>query len=153
MTAKTENLLSLLDRMKARGVPITGVGCQMHVLSDWPNKSTIENALREVADQCLKVNITELDVRVNNPYNSSGPVYTSLTPEAADKQKDQYRQIVLAYLRAVPPELRAGISVWGVWDADSWVNIPEQPDWHLLFDDNFQPKPALQGFVDGLSVR
>jgi endo-1,4-beta-xylanase len=149
--SKTDNLLSLIDGMKARGVPITGVGFQMHVLTDWPSTSTIESVMRAVADRGLKVKITELDVRVNNPYNSSAPVYTSLTPEAAEKQKERYRQIVAAYLRAVPAELRAGISVWGVWDADSWLNTPEQPDWPLLFDGDFQPKPALQGFADGLT--
>jgi GH35 family endo-1,4-beta-xylanase len=148
--AKTENMLALVDGLLARDVPITGVGFQMHILSDWPSASVIESVLRAVADRGLKVKITELDVRVNNAYDSEAPVYASLTKEAAEMQKERYRQIVAAYLRAVPPELRAGITVWGVWDADSWLNTPEQPDWPLLFDDNFQAKPALQGFAEGL---
>jgi endo-1,4-beta-xylanase len=149
--AKTKNLLSLVDGMKARGVPITGVGFQMHVLTDWPSTSTIESAMKAVASRGLKVKISELDVRVNNPYNNAAPVYKSLTAEAAARQKERYRQIVAAYLRAVPPAQRAGITVWGVWDANSWLNTPEHPDWPLLFDDNFQAKPALQGFADGLT--
>jgi endo-1,4-beta-xylanase len=148
---KTDNMLSLIDGMKARNVPITGVGFQMHVLAEWPSVSTIENVMRSVADRGLKVKITELDVRVNNPYNSSATVYTSLTDEAAEIQKKRYREIVAAYLRAVPENQRAGISVWGVWDADSWLNTEANPDWPLLFDDDFQPKPALQGFADGLT--
>jgi endo-1,4-beta-xylanase len=148
---KTDNMLSLVDGLIARDVPITGVGFQMHVLLDWPDVSVIEQAMRNVADRGLKVKITELDVRVNNPYNSSAPVYTSLTDEAASRQKERYNEIVAAYLRAVPPSLRAGITVWGVWDADSWLNTADNPDWPLLFDDDFQPKPALQGFVDGLT--
>jgi endo-1,4-beta-xylanase len=151
--AKTNNMLSLVDGLKARNVPISGVGFQMHVLSDWPNTSTIEAAMKAVADRGLKVKISELDVRVNNPYNSSATVYTSLTAEAANKQKERYRQIVAAYLRAVPPAQRAGITVWGVWDANSWLNTPQNPDWPLLFDDNFKAKPALQGFADGLAGR
>lgn len=147
---KTKNMLSLVDRLKSRGVPITGVGFQMHVLTNWPSVSVIEKAMKDVADRGLKVKITELDVRVNNQYDSSAPVYKSLTSEAAEKQKKRYREIVEAYLRAVPPTQRAGITVWGVWDADSWLNTPEHPDWPLLFDVNFQPKPALQGFADGL---
>ncbi len=149
--AKTTNLLSLIDGLKARNVPISGVGFQMHVMSDWPNISTIEAAMKAVADRGLKVKISELDVRVNNPYNPSATVYASLTAEAAAKQKERYRQIVAAYLRAVPPALRAGITVWGVWDTNSWLNTAQNPDWPLLFDDNFQAKPALQGFVDGLT--
>jgi endo-1,4-beta-xylanase len=148
---KTDNMLSLVDGLMARDVPITGVGFQMHVLLDWPDVSVIEQAMVNVADRGLKVKITELDVRVNNPYNSSATVYTSLTDEAAARQKERYYQIVAAYLRAVPASLRAGITVWGVWDADSWLNTADSPDWPLLFDDNFQAKPALQGFADGLT--
>jgi endo-1,4-beta-xylanase len=148
---KTDNMLSLVDGLLARDVPITGVGFQMHVLIDWPDVSVIEQAMRNVANRGLKVKITELDVRVNNPYNSSAPVYTSLTDEAASRQEQRYYEIVAAYLRAVPESLRAGITVWGVWDADSWLNTADSPDWPLLFDDNFQAKPALQGFADGLT--
>jgi len=148
---KTTNLLALVDGMKTRGVPITGVGFQMHVLLDWPSASTIEAAMKAVADRGLKVKISELDVRVNNKYNSSAPVYTSLTPAAAALQKERYRQIVAAYVKVVPPAQRAGITVWGIWDADSWLNTASEPDWPLLFDINFLPKPALQGFANGLT--
>ncbi len=147
---KTTNLLAMIDGMKARNIPITGVGFQMHVLLDWPTTSTIESTMRAVASRGLKVKITELDVRVNNIYNASAPKYTSLTAEAAALQKQRYSAIVAAYLRAVPAAQRGGITVWGVWDTDSWLNTPTEPDWPLLFDANFQAKPALQGFVDAL---
>ena len=86
----------------------------------------------------------------NNPYNSSAPVYNSLTTEAAARQKQRYHDIVAACFRAVPPSQRAGITVWGVWDTDSWLNTSSNPDWPLLFDGDFRPKPALQGFADAL---
>lgn len=147
--AKTTRLLALVDGMKTRGVPIDGVGFQMHVLPDWPSIANIEASFRAVAQRGLKVKITELDVRVNNKYNSSAPVYTSLTPAAAAAQSERYRQIVAAYLRAVPAAQRGGITVWGMWDAQSW--FAKDPDWPLLFDNSFQPKPALQGFANGLT--
>ncbi len=77
------------------------------------------------------------------------PVYTSLTAAAAAAQSERYRQIVAAYLRAVPTAQRGGITVWGMWDAQSW--FAQDPDWPLLFDNNFQAKPALQGFANGLT--
>ena len=147
--AKTTRLLALIDGMKSRGVPIDGVGFQMHVLPDWPSIANIEASFRAVAQRGLKVKITELDVRVNNKYNSSAPVYTSLTPAAAATQSERYRQIVAAYLRAVPAAQRGGITVWGMWDAQSW--FAKDPDWPLLFDNSFQAKPALQGFANGLT--
>jgi len=140
---KTANLLSLIDGMKARGVPITGVGFQMHVTIDWPSITAIESSLKAVADRGLKVKISEMDVSMKSAY-------TSFTADAAIRQQQRYHDIIAAYLRAVPAAQRAGITVWGVWDADSWINQPGSPDWPLLFDANFQPKPALQGFKDAL---
>lgn len=140
---KTRNMLALVDGMRSRGVPVTGVGFQMHVLIDWPSIAAIESSLKAVADRGLKVKITELDVSMKNTYSS-------FTAEAAERQKQRYHDIVAAYMRAVPAAQRAGITVWGVWDADSWINEPTRPDWPLLFDANFQAKPALQGFKDAL---
>ena len=37
----------------------------------------------------------------------------------------------------------------GVVDAQSW--FAQDPDWSLLFDDNFQAKPALEGLANGLT--
>jgi endo-1,4-beta-xylanase len=140
---KTANLLSLIDGMRARGVPLTGVGFQMHVSIDWPSISAIEASLKAVADRGLKVKISEMDVGLKSAY-------TSFTTDAATRQQQRYHDIVAAYLRAVPAAQRAGITVWGVWDADSWINQPGSPDWPLLFDGNFQPKPAMQGFKNAL---
>jgi endo-1,4-beta-xylanase len=140
---KTTNLLALVDGMRSRGAPITGVGFQMHVTIDWPSITAIESSLKAIADRGLKVKISELDVSMKSAY-------TSFTPEAASRQQQRYHDIIAAYLRAVPPAQRAGITVWGVWDADSWINQPGSPDWPLLFDANFQAKPALQGFKDAL---
>jgi endo-1,4-beta-xylanase len=140
---KTANLLALVDGMRSRGVPITGVGFQMHVTIDWPGLSAIEASLKAIADRGLKVKISEMDVSMKSAY-------TSFTPEAAARQQQRYHDIIAAYLRVVPPAQRAGITVWGVWDADSWINQPGSPDWPLLFDANFQPKPAMQGFKDAL---
>jgi len=140
---KTSSMLALVDGMRSRGVPITGVGFQTHVTIDWPSISAIESSFKAVADRGLKVKISELDVSMKNTYSS-------FTLEAAERQKQRYHDIVAAYLRAVPPAQRAGITVWGVWDSDSWINEPTRPDWPLLFDADFKPKPALQGFKDAL---
>jgi endo-1,4-beta-xylanase len=141
---KTRNLVALVDGMRSRGVPITGVGFQMHVSFDWPSIGNIESAMKAIADRGLKVKISELDVGMKKAYSS-------FNADAAAKQKQRYHDIVAAYMRAVPPAQRAGITVWGVWDTDSWINEPGKPDWPLLFDANFQPKPAMQGFKDALA--
>jgi len=84
-------------------VPIDGVGFQMHVLPDWPSVANIEASFRTVAQCGLKVKITELDVCVNNKYNSSVPVYTSLTAAAAAAQNERHRQLSpLTYAQYLP---------------------------------------------------
>jgi endo-1,4-beta-xylanase len=103
---KTLNMLALVDGMRSRGVPITGVGFQTHVSIDWPSISAIESSIKAVADRGLKVKISELDVSMKNAY-------TSFTSDAATRQKQRYHDIVAAYLRAVPAPQRGGITVWG----------------------------------------
>jgi endo-1,4-beta-xylanase len=152
-TAKTTNMLAMIDGLLARKVPITGVGFQMHVFVDWPSAANIEAVFQQVVNRGLKVKISELDVRINNPYNASLPKFTSLTAEAAALQKTRYHDIVASYMKIVPPALRGGITVWGVWDGNSWIVTPSTPDWPLLFDVDFKAKPAYQGFADALNGR
>jgi endo-1,4-beta-xylanase len=41
--------------------------------------------------------------------------------------------------------------LWGLTDGDSWIpGFKKRPDWPLLFDAQFKPKPALAGFAQGL---
>jgi hypothetical protein len=75
---KTLNMLALVDGMRSRGVPITGVGFQTHVSIDWPSISAIESSMKAVADRGLKVKISELDVSMKNAY-------TSFTSDAATR--------------------------------------------------------------------
>ena len=49
---KTQNMLALVDGMRSRGVPITGVGFQMHVSIDWPSISAIESSLKAARHRC-----------------------------------------------------------------------------------------------------
>jgi endo-1,4-beta-xylanase len=66
---KMNTLTGMLDGFKTRGVPIDGVGFQMHVYMDWPSTSQIKASLQKVVDRGLKVKISELDIPINNPYS------------------------------------------------------------------------------------
>src|SRR5690606_5169155 len=156
---KLQAVLTMVDDFQAREIPIDGIGFQMHVFLDWPSADTIKNAFAKVVARGLKVKVTELDVPINNPYDGSysypNNYHAELTPALAQRQKVRYCEIAKAYLDAVPAELRGGFTVWGVWDADTWLNQAlfnnRHADWPLLFDTNFQPKPALQGVAEGLT--
>lgn len=146
-------VLGMLDDFKNRGVPIDGVGFQMHIYVGWPSISDIRQSFKKVADRNLKVKVTELDVAAYNPYG--GESFVPYTQELADQQKQRYCEIMEAYMddTIVPPHLRGGFTVWGVSDADTWLtgipNFNGNP-WPLLFDVNLEPKPAIMGVADAL---
>src|SRR5690606_15953571 len=94
----------------------------------------------------LKVRLSELDISVNSSRR-----YDRLTPEVAELQRRRYTEVAQAYAGAVPPAQRGGITVWGITAGDSWIpGFRNRPDWPLLFDAEFRPKPALCGFAEGL---
>ncbi|HCS64007.1 MAG TPA: 1,4-beta-xylanase [Cellvibrio sp.] len=155
---KTTKLVEMLTDFQARNIPIDGVGFQMHVFMDYPPIADISAAMKKVVDKGLKVKITELDVAVNNPYSGGWPgsKISTFTPAVALLQKKRYCEIVKAYLDTVPANLRGGITVWGTTDASTWLTTAtaayngEAIAWPLLFDNNYNDKPALRGFADGL---
>ena len=156
--SKTTKLIDMITDFQARDIPIDGVGFQMHVFMDYPSIANISAAMKKVVDKGLKVKITELDVAVNNPYSGGWPgnKISSFTEATALAQKKRYCEIVKAYLDTVPANLRGGITVWGTTDASTWLTTAtsayngEAIAWPLLFDDNYNDKPALRGFADGL---
>lgn len=156
--AKTTKMIEMLTDFQTRSIPIDGVGFQMHVFMDYPSIASISAAMKKVVDKGLKVKITELDVAVNNPYSGGWPgnKITSFTNTVAQAQKRRYCEIVKAYMDTVPAAQRGGISVWGTTDANTWLTTAtaayngEAIAWPLLFDNNYNDKPALRGFADGL---
>lgn len=160
--AKMTKLVEMITDFQARSIPLDGIGFQMHVYLDYPTIADISAAMKKVVDKGLKVKITELDVAVNNPYSGNWPgnKVTTFTAATAFAQKKRYCEIVKAYLDTVPVNLRDGITVWGTTDKNTWLNDlfksanqynGEKIAWPLLFDDNYNDKPALRGFADALT--
>jgi endo-1,4-beta-xylanase len=62
-----------------------------------------------------------------------------------------YRYVAESYIRNVPVAQRHGITIWGVADSDSWyVTVMARVEFPLLFDANYQKKPAYVGFLKGI---
>ena len=66
-------------------------------------------------------------------------------------QRTRYHDVVTACL--AQPACKA-ITVWGVTDKDSWLNrrtdLCNAGALPLLFDGNYAPKPAYDGFLNAL---
>jgi endo-1,4-beta-xylanase len=123
--ARRLGILKLVTDLKARGVPIHGIGLQLHTSS----------------------NIS--DARIATAIN--GKVATAtFTAALAATQKAKYKALAQTY-KALPAAQRYGLTTWNVGDADSWKrNDCNCPEWPLPFDDNYQRKPAYDGLVEGL---
>jgi endo-1,4-beta-xylanase len=134
--AKQDAAFAMLQTMKQRGVPVDGIGFQAHfqINADGtgaPTRQTLFTTFTRFAALGLKVEITELDVRV--PVGPSAPSAAALAA-----QKQLYADVVAACLDVAACD---AIVVWGVNDGESW--IPGTfPGWGqaLLFDDGFGRK-------------
>lgn len=151
--AKLNAVLDMVDQFQndPNPVPIHGIGFQMHVSLTWPDINQIRESFSLAAATGLKVKITELDIAVNTDRSRNPLSLKEFTNAVAIQQRERYEAIVAAYMDEVPVAQRGGISVWGVADPDNWLRRHNALEWPLLFDDDLEPKPALQGFADGLT--
>jgi endo-1,4-beta-xylanase len=153
---KMDSLIALVTRLKANGVPIDGVGLQMHMSYLVPNTG-IDNALMQMAQLGLLVRITELDISVN--LGSATDPQTAnfvITPTMLPQQAAKFKYVVESYIRNVPEAQRYGITIWGVGDSDSWLRnrMPyHTKDYPLLWDENYVKKEAYTEFLKGLQLQ
>ena len=153
--AKVKGICSLLKAIKStKGARIDGMGMQGHYAIDAPSIAELENAIRAYSEVVGEVQITELDFKASNGYTGS-----------AEEQKTEYTKQGYRY-KAIYEKLcelnkEEGINItdvvfWGTDDGHSWLNdantIGGSGDGSavcpLLFDREYQAKPAYWGIVD-----
>lgn len=135
---KAEATFKLVDTLKKKGVPIHGVGLQMH-LDRMPSDVFLAHYMKRFDDIGIEVHITEMDVRLPLP----------LQARDVTMQTEAYRMVMRRCLEA--PNCKAFVT-WGVTDRYSWI-----PDFFkgtgspLLFDARYQPKPAFHSVLAELN--
>ncbi|MEU6348964.1 endo-1,4-beta-xylanase [Streptomyces sp. NPDC047072] len=137
VNAKSTALYNLVKSLKEQGVPIDGVGLQAHlILGQVP--ATLQQNIQRFAGLGVDVAITELDIRMTLPSDS-----TKLAQQAAD-----YKAVMNA---CVAVTRCAGVTVWGFTDSDSWVpsTFPGQGA-ATPYDENYAPKPAYYAIAEAL---
>ncbi|MER5523973.1 endo-1,4-beta-xylanase [Streptomyces sp. NPDC002677] len=137
VNAKSTALYNLVKSLKAAGVPIDGVGLQAHlVLGQVP--ATLQQNIQRFADLGVDVAITELDIRMALPSDS-----TELAQQKAD-----FKSVVAA---CVAVSRCVNVTVWGFTDSDSWVDSTF-PGYGAAtpYDANYVPKPAYYGIAEAL---
>lgn len=143
MNRKSDDVYNLVRDLLAQGVPIGGVGLQMHIdASSRPPVADIARNMRRLAELGLLVNISEMDVRV---ARVSGDRTAKL-----EEQRRVYHDVIAVCV--AEPRCHA-VTFWGFTDRHSWIDSFFGADDPLLFDDSYRAKPAYFGTLDALRGR
>ena len=144
--AKIASIINMVNGFKARGIPISGLGLQMHTDINASNDG-IAKAIQKLAATSLLIHISELDISVN-PSNDQALSYSA---DLQKKQADKYAFIATQYKTLVPKAQQYGITTWNVGDKDSWIRTYiMHKDWPLLFDDDYAKKSCYFSFRDAV---
>ena len=162
LPAKRAGAVALIKKLKAAGVPISGVGLQNHNLMDWPTPADEDATITAFSRLGIKVHITELDVDVLPRTTKPGADYAvdvPLTPQLnpyVNRLPDaihaflamRYAELFRIYLKHRDAIER--VTFWGVTDGDSWLNnwpMKGRTNYPLLFDRHGEAKPALKAVI------
>jgi endo-1,4-beta-xylanase len=161
--AKRRGAIALIQKLKAQGVPITGIGLQGHNKMDWPTIEQQDATIAAFEQLGIKVMITELDVDVLPPAMRQQSAEVSLNVEAQARLNP--------YANGLPNEMQQAlakryadlfsvyrkhrgvvtrVTFWGVTDGDSWLNnwpVRGRTSYPLLFDRDGKPKAAFDSVI------
>jgi len=148
--AKQVGTYDMVSALVADGVPIDGMGFQMHTgpLDQGPNADDFAANVARYAALGLQVEVTEMDVTL-----------CAVGGNALGYELQRYRYNRLVSACFASPSCRS-VSLWGLGDANSWLNdtgctqgmltldtLPAP----LAFDDTFGRKAAWWGVYDALT--
>lgn len=119
---------------KARGIPIDGIGMQMHIDGTHPpTKDEVVSNMKRFGELGVDVYVTEFDVNMNDV-------------KADKKDKDQIQSnVYYEMMRAcIESKVCHSFAILGITDKETWYNYLGLPDARPLpFDTNYDPKPAF----------
>ena len=144
---KRDKIYNKLKELIDRGIPVEGVGMQLHASIYHPNMDEIRQAIECYASLGVRVHITEMDVSLFRFDDKT--VLQKPSKELLSKQADVYRdcfQIFREY-----KDIIDSATLWGIADDETWLsNFPvrNRKNWPLLFDDKHEPKEAYYAIID-----
>jgi endo-1,4-beta-xylanase len=137
---KSDALYAMLKDFKSRGIPIHGIGFEMHCVLEGPKrhipdfKKVAEN-MKRFSDLGMEIHFTEVDVAMQYP----------VTPEKLDKQAHIYAELMRLCLSN---KACKAYVVWGFSDLYSWIpSYMTGYGYACLFDYNYSPKPAYDSLM------
>ncbi|MDZ4769994.1 MAG: endo-1,4-beta-xylanase [Chloroflexota bacterium] len=149
INAKSNALYELVRDSRRAGVPIDGVGMQMHVAvgevveGGIIDPASFENNIRRLGQIGVEVAVTEMDVAHMGAADE----------ETMRLLAGHYYTIFETCVRW--KEFCKGFTTWGLFDGETWLRSPEfynNPNVSpLLFNENMEPKLAYTALLDVLA--
>lgn len=151
LNVKSDAIYAMLKDFKRRGVPIDGVGLQMHVTTLDPDLHSIAANMARIGALGLQIHITEMDVPLE--VKATGVWGGELVnPADLDRQAKVYRAV---FRMCLDNPACTAIQTWGFTDKYSWIGSHSRGTrgWALPFDRAYRPKPAYNAIFEELSLR
>lgn len=131
-------LVALLQRLKARGVPVDGVGFESHVYktTDKIDLEVLRSHIKDLSAMGLSVRISEIDVTGTDPQF----------------QSDQYSSVLSI---CVSEPNCTSFTTWGISDLFGSTTVSDRYPLllgtSLLWDKDMKPKPVYSALQDVLN--
>jgi len=150
---KRGKIIKMVNDLRAKGVPIHGIGLQGHWAVNEPSREQLDKTLEDFSKLGLPMQITELDISVypkeHNAREKKASDYdTIFSAEKQEKQMEVYK-LCFELFRKYKKSITA-VTFWNISDRSSWLdNFPvrERKDYPLLFDKYLKPKEAFDAVV------
>lgn len=139
----SDAMYSYVKGAKARGIPIDGIGMQMHIDgSHPPTKEEVISNMQRFGELGLDVYVTEFDVNMAD------------VPASLEEKQNIEGKIYYEMMRAcIESKVCHSFAILGITDNETWYNYMglKNEASPLPFDRKYQPKPAFFSLRDALS--
>ena len=140
-------LLNLITYLQGRGVPIDGIGHQMHHNIEYPSAAAIIETLNKFTALGMDNQVTELDVSIySGNFNQPFTAYEDIPPDRFVRQAFKYRDFFQSF-RYLASNL-SSVTLWGQADDHTWLTSTGRVDAPLLFDTRLLHKLAYTALID-----
>ncbi|GAB3674710.1 endo-1,4-beta-xylanase [Angustibacter aerolatus] len=137
---KSDAAYALVKKLRAKGVPVQGVGFQAHLSTQYPFPEDLAANLRRFGRLGVKTAMTEADVRITLPAD----------PAEVNAQSAGYTLLLQDCL--LEPSC-VSFTVWGFTDRYQWVpqTFPGEGS-AAVYDESYRPKPAYDALRRTLAL-
>jgi endo-1,4-beta-xylanase len=156
---KRKRTIALIRLLQEQHAPVSALGSQTHANLSWPSPELEDAALTDFAKLGLPVHITELDVNaaragqrnqsaeITQNNQAAGGTNQPPIEDAQQKVAKQYSDLFNVFQKH--RDTVKLVTFWGVTDRDSWRRFGNP----LLFDGNWQPKPAFHAVMEAANTK